>query len=85
MAFEGDLKASAVDNLREEISAILPQATETDGVLVKVESPGGLVHGYGLAASQLKRITDAGVPLTVAVDKVAAGTRKGSGNCATLS
>ena len=72
MAFEGDLKASAVDNLREEISAVLPQATDQDEVLVKVESPGGLVHGYGLAASQLKRISDAGVPLTVAVDKVAA-------------
>lgn len=72
MAFDGDIKASAVDNLREEISAVLPQATEADEVLVKVESPGGLVHSYGLAASQLKRVTDAGVPLTVAVDKVAA-------------
>ena len=71
-AFDGDLKASATDNLREEISAVLPQAQEGDEILVKVESPGGLVHGYGLAASQLQRIRSAGVPLTIAVDKVAA-------------
>ncbi len=72
LAFDGDLKASATDNLREEISAVLPQIEKGDEILVKVESPGGLVHGYGLAASQLKRITDAGAPLTIAVDKVAA-------------
>jgi serine protease SohB len=70
--FHGDLKAGATDNLREEISAVLLQAEEGDEVLLRVESPGGLVHGYGLAASQLQRIRDAGVPLTVAVDKVAA-------------
>ena len=70
--FEGDLKASAVDNLREEISAVLPQIVPGDEMLVKVESPGGLVHSYGLAASQLRRIRDAQVPLTIAVDKVAA-------------
>jgi serine protease SohB len=70
--FHGDLKASATENLREEISAVLPQVEEGDEVLVKLESPGGLVHGYGLAASQLQRIRSAGVPLTVAVDKVAA-------------
>ncbi|MCP5146712.1 MAG: protease SohB [Pseudomonadales bacterium] len=70
--FEGDLKASAVDNLREEISAVLPQIVAGDEMLVKVESPGGLVHSYGLAASQLRRIRDAQVPLTIAVDKVAA-------------
>jgi serine protease SohB len=70
--FDGDIKASAVDNLREEISAVLPQISEGDEVLVKLESPGGMVHSYGLASSQLKRITDAGAPLTVVVDKVAA-------------
>ena len=72
LSFDGDIKASATDNLREEISAVLPQVREGDEVLVKVESPGGLVHGYGLAASQLQRIRSAGVPLTIAVDKVAA-------------
>jgi len=72
LAFEGDLKASATDNLREEISVVLPRVESGDEVLVKVESPGGLVHGYGLAASQLQRIRAADVPLTIAVDKVAA-------------
>lgn len=72
LGFDGDLKASATDNLREEISAVLTQVREGDEILVKVESPGGLVHGYGLAASQLQRIRDAEVPLTIAVDKVAA-------------
>lgn len=70
--FDGDIRASATDNLREEISAVLPRIAKGDEVLVKLESPGGLVHSYGLAASQLQRIKSAGVPLTVAVDKVAA-------------
>ncbi len=70
--FDGDIRASATDQLREEISAVLPQLEEGDEILLRLESPGGLVHGYGLAASQLKRITDAGARLTVAVDKVAA-------------
>lgn len=72
LAFDGDMKASATDHLREEISALLPQLKSGDAVLLKLESPGGMVHSYGLAASQLRRITDAGVDLTVAVDKVAA-------------
>lgn len=70
--FDGDIRAGATDSLREEISAILPQVAEGDEVLVKLESPGGLVHSYGLAASQLQRIRAAKVPLVVAVDKVAA-------------
>jgi len=72
LAFNGDLKASATDNLREEISTVLPHIESGDEVLVKIESPGGLVHGYGLAASQLQRFRTAGVPLIIAVDKVAA-------------
>ena len=72
LEFDGDIKASAADNLREEISAVLPQVRKGDEILVKLESPGGMVHSYGLASSQLKRITEAGVPLTVVVDKVAA-------------
>jgi len=70
--FDGDMHASATDNLREEISAIVPQLKTGDEVLVRLESPGGVVHGYGLAASQLRRIRDTGAPLTVCVDKVAA-------------
>jgi len=72
LTFDGDMRASQVDSLREEISALLPEARSGDEVLVRLESPGGLVHGYGLAASQLQRVKDAGVRLTVAVDKVAA-------------
>lgn len=70
--FEGDVKASAVEGLREAISAVLTIATEKDEVLVNIESPGGMVHTYGLAASQLERIKEANIPLTVCVDKVAA-------------
>ena len=70
--FEGDLQASAVASLREEITAVLAIAASTDEVLVRLESPGGVVPGYGLAASQLGRIRSQGLALTVAVDKVAA-------------
>lgn len=70
--FEGDTKASAVENLREEITAVLTSATPEDEVIVRVESPGGVVHGYGLAASQLLRVREKNIPLTVCVDKVAA-------------
>ena len=70
--FHGDLQASQVDRLRTEITAVLSNARDSDEVLVRLESPGGLVHGYGLAASQLDRIRRHGVPLVVAVDKVAA-------------
>lgn len=70
--FNGDIKASAVANLREEITAILTAVMPSDEVLVKIESSGGTIHDYGLAASQLKRIKDQKIPLTIAVDKVAA-------------
>jgi len=70
--FDGDIRASATENLREEITAVLPQIQDGDEILVRLESPGGMVHGYGLAASQLQRIRSAGVPLTAAVDTVAA-------------
>lgn len=70
--FKGDLKASAVPSLREEVSAVLDVATTEDEVLLRLENPGGMVHEHGLAASQLVRIREAGIPLTVIVDKVAA-------------
>jgi len=73
LQFRGDLAASAVAHLRHEISALLAVAEAgRDEVVVLLESPGGMVHGYGLAASQLARIRDAGLQLTVCVDKVAA-------------
>ncbi|OFZ29663.1 MAG: protease SohB [Bdellovibrionales bacterium RIFCSPHIGHO2_01_FULL_40_29] len=68
----GDIKASDSENLKEEINTILGVATKDDEVVVKVESPGGLVHSYGYAAAQLIRVRDAGIPLTVCVDQVAA-------------
>lgn len=70
--FDGDLRASAVDNLREEISAVLQVARSDDEVLIRLESGGGLVHSYGLAASQLKRLRDKDIRLVVAIDQVAA-------------
>ncbi len=70
--FNGSPMAKEVETLRREITAILCIAKEGDEVLVKVESGGGVVHGYGLAASQLKRIKDKGIKLTVSIDKVAA-------------
>lgn len=70
--FQGDIKASATEELRESITAVLSIAQPSDEVVVRLESPGGLVHGYGLAASQLARITQKQIPLTVCVDKVAA-------------
>jgi len=70
--FDGDVHASAVNQLREEISAILTLAVPGDEVLLRLESGGGVVHGYGLAASQLQRIRDRDISLTVVVDKVAA-------------
>lgn len=70
--FEGDIQASGVDNLREEVTAILSVAEKGTEVVACIESPGGVVHGYGLAASQLQRIKDAGLKLTICVDKVAA-------------
>jgi len=72
LRFNGDLRASDTDSLREEISAIAPELGEGDEVLLCLESPGGMVHSYGLAASQLQRIRETGASLTVAVDKVAA-------------
>lgn len=70
--FHGDIRASAVSRLREEVTAVLGQARQEDEILVRLESGGGMVHSYGLASSQLQRIRDKGIPLTIAVDKVAA-------------
>ena len=70
--FKGSMDAHEVEQLREEITALISIANEEDKVLVKVESGGGVVHGYGLAASQLQRLKDNNISLTIAVDKVAA-------------
>ena len=70
--FDGDIKASATESLRHEITAVLSLATPRDEVVLRLESGGGMVHSYGLASSQLARIRQAGIPLTVCIDKVAA-------------
>jgi serine protease SohB len=70
--FKGSMDAKEVESLRREVTAVLAIASDKDEVLVRVESGGGVVHGYGLAASQLQRIRDKGIKLTVSVDKVAA-------------
>ncbi|MEJ5067005.1 protease SohB [Leclercia adecarboxylata] len=70
--FKGSMDAHEVTSLREEITAVLAVARPEDQVVLRLESPGGVVHGYGLASSQLQRLRDKQIPLTVAVDKVAA-------------
>ncbi len=72
LRFVGDLHASEVDNMREAITAILTIAKEEDEIFACIDSPGGLVHSYGLAASQLSRFRKRNIPLTVSVDYVAA-------------
>lgn len=70
--FKGDIRATATASLREEISAIIDVAEKGDSVLLRLENSGGAVHEHGLAASQLLRLRARGIPLTIAVDKVAA-------------
>ena len=70
--FKGSMDAHEVNSLREEITSVLAAFKPQDQVVLRLESPGGMVHGYGLAASQLQRLRDKNIPLTVTVDKVAA-------------
>lgn len=72
LRFKGDLRASHVDSLREEVTAILQGSEPGDEVLCVVESPGGVVHGYGLAAAQLLRLREGGLRLTMSIDQMAA-------------
>ncbi|SDN12254.1 protease SohB [Vreelandella arcis] len=72
LTFKGDIKASATEHFAQEISALIEVAKRDDEVVICLESPGGLVHAYGLAAAQLDRLREAGLTTTVCVDKVAA-------------
>ncbi|MFC4891968.1 protease SohB [Pseudofrancisella aestuarii] len=72
LTFKGDLQASQVESLREEVSSVLSIAKTMDEVIVRVDSPGGVVNGYGFAAAQLERIRQAGINLTVCIDQIAA-------------
>lgn len=70
--FDGDVRASEVETLREEITALLSVAKPQDEVLLRLDNSGGMVHEHGLAASQLQRIKDANLTFTVVIDRVAA-------------
>lgn len=70
--FHGDMKASQAQQLREEITSIIQLAQEGDEVMIRLESPGGIVNGYGLAAAQLERLRQHRIPLTACIDQVAA-------------
>jgi serine protease SohB len=70
--FKGDIRATATAALREEISAVIEVSRSGDSVLLRLENAGGAVHEHGLAASQLLRLRARGIPLVIAVDKVAA-------------
>lgn len=70
--FDGDMEASGLESLRQEITAVLTMAEPRDEVVLRLESPGGMVHAYGLASSQLLRFKQQNIPLTICVDKVAA-------------
>ncbi|MBC54133.1 MAG: protease SohB [Gammaproteobacteria bacterium] len=72
LSFEGDMEASGLESLRQEVTAVLTMAEPQDEVMVRLESPGGMVHAYGLASSQLLRVRQREIPLTICVDKVAA-------------
>jgi serine protease SohB len=72
LSFDGDMEASGLESLRQEITAVLTMAEPQDEVMLRLESPGGMVHAYGLASSQLLRFKQKNIPLTVCVDKVAA-------------
>lgn len=70
--FVGDMQASEAEALREKITAIISIATPHDEVVINVESAGGIVHCYGLCASQLARLRQRDISLTIIIDKIAA-------------
>ncbi len=70
--FTGDIQANAVNSFRDEITSILLIASENDEVLIRLNSPGGVVNGYGLASAQIQRLRNSNLRVTVCVDKIAA-------------
>ena len=74
LQFFGDVRASQASNLREEVTAVLRSAKKSRGdeVVLVLNTGGGTVTGYGLAAAQLTRLKDAGIKLTICVEQVAA-------------
>ena len=51
--FCGSETAAEVKTLREAVNIIVDTAESCDEVLLRLESPGGTVNGYGLCASEL--------------------------------
>ncbi|MGZ6125437.1 MAG: protease SohB [Myxococcales bacterium] len=72
LEFKGDLFATAVRNLREEVTAIAAVAGKEDEVVIRLESAGGAVPHYGLAAAELLRLRDKSIKVTVCIDRIAA-------------
>ncbi|KAL7479551.1 hypothetical protein ACHAW6_015328 [Cyclotella cf. meneghiniana] len=70
--FPGDVTASQLNELREEVTGILRAAQPGDEALLVLQSGGGTVTGYGLAAAQLLRVKERGMKLTICVEQVAA-------------
>ncbi len=71
--FKGDVKASATQQFRELIDVLLLHHQDTPcEVLLRIDSPGGMVNQYGFASAQCQRLTQAGIHLTIAIDRVAA-------------
>ncbi|GAA3527814.1 protease SohB [Zobellella aerophila] len=70
--FKGSMDAHEVSDLSLEVTALLQLAQPGDEVLLRLESGGGVVHGYGLAAAELGRLKEHGLKLSIAIDKVAA-------------
>ena len=70
--FNGDIQASEVEKLKQEINAILLSDSDCKEVVLRVESGGGSAYAYGLCAAELKRLVDNDINLTVCIDKVAA-------------
>ena len=70
--FVGNVMASEVEQLRDQVSFLIQVAQPADEIVVRLTSPGGAVSQYGLASSQLARLKQAGLKCVVCVDTVAA-------------
>ncbi|CAB3976441.1 protease SohB [Candidatus Azoamicus ciliaticola] len=70
--FNGDINASDINNLKDILSILILNKKYVDEVLIKLTSNGGIVTNYGLAATQLKRLKNENINLTISIDTIAA-------------
>lgn len=70
--FNGDIKPSCLDDWVNTTNLLLLTAKPGDEVLVRLNSPGGSVHGYGHASYQIERLRQAKLKVICAIDQVAA-------------